>query len=224
MVEQRLALRNRVIGATLRDARERAGKTKRVCAQALGVSINAFTALEEGKKPISLPELEILAYVLKVPIKMFWDPVRDGDEEQESDLPLDEVLPLRHRIVGALLRQARLDKGLSQSQLAEILGCSSGRIAAFEYGDQAIPVAELEVLAEHLEVPLKVFLDSDTGPVAEWHWRAEVQHSFGQLPREIQEFATRPANVKYLEVAMRLSHMDAAKLRGIAEGLLDITY
>jgi len=190
MVEQRLALRNRVIGATLRDARERAGKTKRVCAQALGVSINAFTALEEGKKPISLPELEILAYVL----------------------------------MGALLRQARLDKGLSQSQLAEILGCSSGRIAAFEYGDQAIPVAELEVLAEHLEVPLKVFLDSDTGPVAEWHWRAEVRHSFGQLPREIQEFATRPANVKYLEVAMRLSHMDAAKLRGIAEGLLDITY
>jgi len=224
MVEQRLALRNRIIGVMLREARERAKKTKRACAEALGVSTSTITAYESGKKPISLPELEILAYVLELPVKVFWDSVPDTGLEDKADLPLEEVLPLRHRIIGALLRQARTEKGVSQGQLADVLGCSSGRIAAFEYGDRPVPVAELEVLAQHLGVPLEYFLDSETGPIADWHWRAEARRAFSQLPREIQEFVTRPANIKYLEVAMRLSRMEAGELRAIAEGLLDITY
>jgi transcriptional regulator with XRE-family HTH domain len=224
MVEQRLALRNRIIGVILRDARERAKRTKRSCADALGVSTGTITAYEEGRKPISLPELEILAYVLELPIKVFWDSMPDTDGEEESNVPLNEVLPLRHRIIGALIRQARLENDLSQNQLAGVLGCSSGRIAAFEYGTRSISVAELEVLSQHLGVPLEYFLDSKTGPIAEWHWRAEAQHAFNRLPREIQEFVIKPVNIKYLEVAMKLSGMGAGELRTIAESLLDITY
>ena len=64
MAEERLVVRNRIIGLLLRDARERADKTKRECAAALGVSTSTITAYEEGRKSLSLPELEVLAYVL----------------------------------------------------------------------------------------------------------------------------------------------------------------
>jgi transcriptional regulator with XRE-family HTH domain len=223
MAEEKLALRNRIIGLLLRDAREQADKTKRECARALGVSTGTITAYEEGRKPISLPELEVLSFVLDVPVSHFWKREAEEIGAQEPP-PLEEVLALRHRIVGALLRQARLEADVAQKELAEVLGCSTGRVSSYEFGKSSIPLAELETLALHLRLPLEHFLDEQEGPVGEWNRQQEAYEYFCDLPREIQEFIAKPVNIKYLEVAMKLAQMPAGKLRAIAEGLLDITY
>ncbi len=223
MAEEKLVLRNRIIGLLLRDAREQARKTKRECATALGVSARTITAYEEGRTPISLPELEVLTYVLDAPIVHFWE--RDPElATEEKPLPLREILALRHRIVGALLRQARLEAGISQKELAKVVGCSTSRISAYEHGERPIPLAELELLAQYLQLPLEHFLDDQEGPVGEWHRQQEVRRRLRELPREVQEFVVQPVNIKYLEVAMRLAEIPAGGLRAIAEGLLDITY
>jgi len=223
MAEEKLALRNRIIGLLLRDAREQTRRTKRECATALGVSTRTITAYEDGRKPISLPELEVLAYVLDAPITHFWE-LAPALATEEKPLPLKEVLALRHRIVGALLRQARLEAGMSQKELAEVAGCSTSRFSDYEHGERPIPLAELEVLAQYLRLPLEHFLDKQEGPVGEWHRQQRVLHRFCELSIEVQEFVTHPVNIKYLEVAMKLAQMPAGGLRAIAEGLLDITY
>ncbi len=223
-IKEKLALKNRITGILLRDARERAGRTKRECAAVLGVPTSTITAYEEGRKPISLPELEVLAYYLKVPVSRFWEPAPDlGEEEQEEPLPVQDVLSLRHRIVGALLRQARLEAGLSQKELAAEVGCSSRRLSDYEYGERPIPLAELEIMARRLGLPLEHFLDEE-GPIGEWHRQQRIWQRFLKLPPEIQEFVVRPANIKYLEIAAELERMSVDRLRAIAEGLLDITY
>jgi transcriptional regulator with XRE-family HTH domain len=221
--QEEVALRNRIVGLLLRDARERAEKTKRECAIALGVSTSTITAYEEGRKPISLPELEILAYVTDTPTSHFWEYAPELSPEEEQ-VQLDEIMALRHRIVGALLRQARLDADLTQKDLAEVLDCSSSRISSYEYGERPIPLAELELLARHLSLPLEYFLDNQDGSVGEWHRQREMWQYFCELAQEIQEFVVQPINIKYLEIAMKLSQMPVGGLRGIAEGLLDITY
>ena len=221
--EEQLALRNRVIGLLLHDARKRTEKTKRECAAALGVSTAAITAYEEGRKFISLPELEVLAYVLDTPTAHFWEPTPELVPE-ERPLPLQDILDLRHRIVGALLRQARLEAGISQKELAEVLNCSPKRLSTYEYGERPIPLAELELLAHHLDLPLEYFLDNQEGPVGEWNRQEEAWCRFRELSEEIQEFVAQPINVRYLEVAIKLAQMPAGGLRAIAEGLLDITY
>ena len=128
-IEERLALRNRVNGLLLRNARERTQKSKRECAAALGVSASTITAYEEGRKPISLPEVEVLAYMFDTPAAYFWE--RDSVLVPEEELPpLQEVLTLRHRIVGALLRQARVEADLSLKELADVLGCSASRVSS----------------------------------------------------------------------------------------------
>jgi transcriptional regulator with XRE-family HTH domain len=223
MAEEKLALRNRIIGLLLRDARERADKAKRECARALGVSTGTITAYEEGRKPISLPELEVLSYVLDVPVSHFWKREAEDLADQEPP-PLEEVLALRHRIVGALMRQARLEADMPQKDLADVVGCSSSRVSSYELGKRPIPLAELELLAQHLRLPLEHFLDEQEGPVGEWNRQQEAFEYFCELPREIQDFIAKPINVKYLEVAMKLAQMPAGGLRAIAEGLLDITY
>ena len=223
MAEEKLALRNRIIGLLLRDAREQVRRTKQECATALGVSPRTITAYEDGRKSISLPELEVLAYVLNAPITHFWELAPELVTE-EKPLPLREVLALRHRIVGALLRQARLEAGISQKELAEMVGCSASRLSAYEHGERPVPLAELELLAQYLRLPLEHFLDNQEGPVGEWHRQRRAQRRFCNLPVEVQEFVIHPVNIKYLEVAMKLAQMPAGGLRAIAEGLLDITY
>lgn len=223
MSKQELTLQNRIIGLLLRDARENAGRTKTECAEALGVSVSTITAYEEGQRSISLPELEVLAYLLNTPIDRFWEesPKLEGGED---NLDFQELLVIRHRIVGALLRQARLNADMTQKEVAEVLGCSSSRISSYEYGKQEIPVAELKLLAKHFGLSIDYFLDEQEGPVGEWHHQQKIERRFHELPREVQEFVTKPINIKYLEVAMRLSKMPAGGMRDIAEGILEITY
>jgi transcriptional regulator with XRE-family HTH domain len=222
-VEDRLALRNRIVGVLVRNARERAEKTKRECAEALGVSTSTFTAYEEGRKPISLPELEILAYLTDTPTTYFFEHAPQLETEGEQ-LQLEEILILRHRIVGALLRQARLEADLTQKDLAEVIGCSPSSLSSYEYGDRPIPVAELELLARYLNLPVEHFFDNQGGSVGEWHRQQDAWRRFYELPKEVQEFVTQPMNIRYLEVAMKLAQMPVGGLRAIAEGLLDITY
>lgn len=122
------------------------------------------------------------------------------------------------------MRQARLEAGLSQKELAKVAGCSTSRLSAHEHGEQSIPLAQLELLAQYLHLPLEYFLDDQEGPVGEWHRQQDVWRRLRELPREVQEFVILPINIKYLEVAMKLAQMPAGGLRAIAEGLLDITY
>ena len=127
MVERRLTLRDRIIGVLLRDTRQQDGQTKAQCAEALGVSTDTIDAYEEGRKSISLPELEVLGYVLDTPLAHFLE--RESELKTGSDEPdFQAILDLRHRIIGALLRQARLEADVEQEDLAELLGCSPHRI------------------------------------------------------------------------------------------------
>lgn len=222
MDKEATALRNRMIGVLLRDARVRAGRTKQECANWLGVPVSTITAYEEGRKPVSLPELEALAFFLDVPVQHFWDSNAQLLSEASAP-PVQEILAVRHRVIGALLQQARKEAGKSRKDLAQLLGCSVRRITAYEQGEQPIPMAELEVLAGALNRSIEYFLDS-SGLIGEWETEQRAFRAFRQLPPEIQEFVSRPINRSYLEVAMKLAEMPASALRQIAEGLLEITY
>ena len=221
--EEKLALRDRIIGLLLRNARERADKTKRECAEALGVAPATITAYEEGTRSISLPELETLAYLTDTPTTHFWEYAPKLESDEQS-VQLEEILLFRHRIVGALLRQARLKVDETQKELAQVVGCAPSCISSYEYGERPIPLAELELLARHLRLPVEHFLDRQDGAVGEWHRQQDMWNRFVELPVEVQKFVAQPVNIKYLEIAMNLAQMPAGELRGIAEGILEITY
>ncbi len=222
VVEERFSLRNRIIGVLLQDAREKANRSKRECADALGVSTRTITSYEMGRKPISLPELEVLAYLFDVPVSHFWeeDPeLVPGDRLDE----IDNVLDLRHRIVGALLRQARQERDVSQSELGELVDSSASRIASLEYGERPLPLVELEAMADYLDVPLDYFLDEQQGPIGRWHEQESLWEGFSELSEDEQQFVVNPANRRYLHIAMRLAQMPADGLRMLGSGLLDLT-
>ncbi len=217
-------LRNRILGVLIQNARARARASREECAAVLGVSEARFTAYEEGRKPISLPELELLARFLEIPLAAFRSPEAMNEYIQGGKLPDPDIfLPLRHRMVGAQLRRFRIEADRTQQELADILECSSSTISDYEYGRRPIPMAELEVLAHALSVTVNEFVDRQS-EVGQWHRLREEFERFVELPPEVRDFVLRPINMSYLELAMKLASMPAGALRAIAEGLLEITY
>jgi transcriptional regulator with XRE-family HTH domain len=218
-------IRSKKLGVLIRAARLAAGRTAAECAAALDVPAEKFAAYELGEDAPSLPELEVLAYYLDTPPGHFWGremmplPAKPG----AKPLEVDRLVPLRQRMIGAQLRQARLDREFSQADLAEKARISAERLATYELGVDPIPLPELEALAASLDRSMRDFEDN-RGPVARWAARQRSLQHFTDLPVDLQDFVGRPVNRPYLELARRLSEMSVDKLRAVAEGLLEITY
>ena len=218
-------VRSKIIGVLIKDARQVRGRSVEECAGRAGCAAATLDAFESGQSSPSLPELELLAYALDVPLSYFWGDTILSEQRApaQSDLPAAEVAALRHRIVGALVRQARQSARLEVADLAESTSLAPASLTAYELGQRPIPLPELEALAARLGVPIEHFLEAQ-GPVGEWDNTQRAFERFRQLPAELREFVSRPLNESYLRLAQRLSQLPAGELRGIATSLLEITY
>jgi len=226
-------LRAKKLGILLRDARLAAGKTVGECAQAIGMTESTIEDYELGESAPSLPELELLARFLAVPLDHFWGSrtITRGPSSAEG-VNIRQRLLIRQRIIGTLLRQARTAAQIQPGDLAQKTGLSSADLEAYELGDIPIPVPILETLSEAVGRPIRDFYDRvrDEAPGGEQLQPTqpsaalpEAVQDFLALPVELQEFITKPINLPYLELARRLSEMSVEKLRAVAEGLLEIT-
>jgi transcriptional regulator with XRE-family HTH domain len=218
-----MMIRAKKLGVLLRAARLAAEKDTEQSALAIGVPRQKWMAYETGEDSPSLPELEGIANFLNVPIEHFLSnevnlPVKSLDNQAN----VDQVIRLRQRIIGAMLRKARTEAEKSTSEVAELANIAEDRLVAYELGETPIPFPELEVLAGVLNSLIEDFQDTRS-PVAR---RAQAQRILGQLEEldpDLQEFISKPVNLPYLRLAQRLSEMSVEKLRMVAEGLLEIT-
>lgn len=226
-MEQTLAfsMRAKILGVLLRDARLTRGKTVRECAEAIGCTPATLNHYENGDNSPSLPELELLAYCLDVPVSHFWGQtvLSEAQPKDIYSLPANAMTAIRDRIIGAQLRQARLAARIRLKDLATELGLPTGKISAYEFGQVPIPYPDLELLTSRLGLTIEHFLEAQ-GPVGEWDSTRRAFERFKQLPAELREFVTQPVNETYLRLAQQLSQMPADQLRGIAASLLEITY
>ncbi len=223
VTSEALAIRRKIIAVLLQGARLKSGKSKKDCAASLGATVGAYTAYENGRRDLSLPELELLANFLNVPIGNFFDN-SDRLVNEEPAVPRDEIVELRQRIVGALLRKARTDKDVPQKDLAAKLGISPRRMTEYEFGQKPIPLSQLQEMAEVLDVPMSYFIDEGVGSIGEQELVRSQFEKFSDLPEDVRKFVTNPTNISYLRVAQRLSDMTTQQLRNIAAAILDITY
>ncbi len=221
--KEEFAIRKKITGVLLRQARLDSGKTLKECSRVLGMSSSALSAIEHGRRSISLPELELLAFYLEVPIDQLLNGTAPRSPQPEEELPSDDLIELRHRIIGALVRQARLDFDLDQAELAKRIGVSKRRLEQYEMGERPIPLVELVELADILDISLQAFLEEGVGPIGEQQRLDRELQRFSELSPEVRAFILEPTNLAYLQLAMSLSAAQADKLRTIAASLLEIT-
>jgi len=222
--QAQITIRAKKVGILIRDARIASRRSTKECAAAINVTNGVFRAYEDGGKAPSLPELETLVYYLNLPINHFWrnESISDSSARIE-ELNLPRLIGLRHRMIGALLRQERLDASLSMKAVSEQTGIPKGRLKKYEMGERPIPLPELEVILEVLGGQIEKFFDQG-GPVGLWITQQRAIQQFLDMPTELQNFVCQPVNRPYIDLARKLSEMATDKLRSVAEDILDITY
>jgi transcriptional regulator with XRE-family HTH domain len=222
-MQAQIKIRSKKLGILIRDARLASRRSSKECAAAIHVTNSVFIAYEEGRKAPSLPELETLVYYLELPINHFWkNKTLSGAPARIDELNLPRLTGLRQRMIGALLRQERMNASLSMKSVTEQTGISSSRLKRYEFGELPIPLPELEVILKVLGGRIETFFDQG-GPVGQWMTQQKAIQQFLDMPVELQNFVCRPVNKPYLDLARKLSEMSADKLRSVAEDLLDIT-
>lgn len=212
--------RARILGELIREARVRAGRSIDDCAGVLAIPPEAFIQAEAGEHVVSLPELEVLAIYLQVPMAYFWGSQKPASEPEPD---FQTLLTLRHRMLGVQLRQARLDAEMSIEELAAKTGLPVEEVQHYEASPESISLLTLERISRALDLSLDDFVYAARGPMARHEQEQRYRRYFAELPAEVKDFVTQPVNLAYLETAIRLSKMDTQHLRQIAEGILDIT-
>ena len=213
--------RAKILGNLVEKAREHFGRTKKECAAVLGMKSGDYSKVETGEYPVSLPQLEALALFLNIPMGYFW-----GSEplQTESEIDFENLIALRHRVIGVLLSQQRLRTRQSLAELAEALGMEEDLLKSYEMGQEPIPYLHLEQICRQLDVSVSYFLDDVHGPLGRHEAKQKLERQFKRMPPDMQAFLINPVNVSYLDTAKKLSEMDVAQLRQVAESLLEITY
>lgn len=220
MSDRENSRRAKMLGVLIQDAREFAGRTVAECAEVIGISLEQFEQTERGEYEISLPELEALAIFLDVPMGYFW-----GSEtlETEPEPDYSQMIALRHRVVGVILRQLRLQSQKTHQELADALGVDVATIQSYESGRTSVPYLHLEQLCRMMDADVEQFVER-RGPLGRHEAAYKLHKQFSQMSPEMQAFLINPVNIRYLETAKKLSEMDVAKLRQVAENILDITF
>jgi len=144
-------IRQKIVGTLVKHVREMAGRSQRELATSLHVSTYRFRQYEHGERDLLLPQLETVAELCGVPLGFFFDDQSPLAGHKIEVLNTDKPR-LERKVVGALIRQARLGADKTQKVCAERLGISPRRLAQYEYGEAEIPSAELETLAGFLGV------------------------------------------------------------------------
>lgn len=215
-------VRGKMVGVLLRDARINAARGIEECAHLLKIAPQQMVAWEYGDSVPSLPQLELLAYYLGVPVSHFWGAeTLEASQEKHVDAQT-EYIALRNRMVGVLLRQAREAANLSLEDLSKASGLAEQQINSYEFGEIPLPMHELTVLASAVKKNVSYFLESSSH-IGEWLEIREEWKHFTDLPDEVRRFAANPLNLGFIEIAIMLSQMPTERLRRIGESMLDIT-
>lgn len=216
-----MKIRAKKLGNYISEARIAGGHSIAELSEKIGISSETMGEYENGNQSPSLPELELLAYTLQKPLEYFIE----GDThvpEGARPIVLDRFLGIRQRIIGTQLRKARVEAKLTLEDISRKTGIDADKLHTYEMGDVAIPLPELDALVSALNVSIRDFQDKH-GPVGEWLIEQQQVNAFLELSDDIRAFISKPVNVPYLELAVRLSEMSVEKLRSVAEGLLEIT-
>jgi len=211
------------MGVLLKTARTRRGESLKACAEVIGVSTRMLSKFESGEKSPSLPELEVLAYYLDVPLERFWEDISlEGQDKMESLQNLDQIMEIRNLKIGTSMRKFRQEAKMSMKEVAENIGVTAYRLKSYEQGKFPVPVAELNAILRFYNRELGDLV-VESGPIAGWAHAKSASAAFVDLPSDLQDFVLKPVNRPYLEIAVKLSKMSVDQMRDVAEGLLDIT-
>lgn len=124
-----------------------------------------------------------------------------------------ELFQIKNRILGVLLQEARQASNLGQSDCADVLGIPAPAYAAFESGQLAPSLPQLEILAFVFNLPIRHFWGADTLASSRKH--AEIRDRAPELTMLRQKMIG--IKIQQLRERAGLSAAQVAEKTGISQ-------
>ncbi len=83
-----------------------------------------------------------------------------------------------NRRIGHIIKEARKTRGMTQMELAELIGVSYQQVQKYEKGSDNISVERLKQIAKAINVPVTLFFTAAAEAVA------ETPASYGKMPED----------------------------------------
>ena len=211
------------LAKNLSFAREACGKTVKECSLMLGIPTSRLKNYEKGKYVPSLPELETLSFLFRIPILAFFKEhgVNDYILTPKSD-QTQRLIEIRQQIIGAQIHLAREKLKLSLQKLSKTTSIPSTRIKRYEEGTAPIAVDDLQKIVNGLNLDLNEFFDQKS-PLGIWQNNQSKNKAFEHLPEEIKEFIANSNYLHYLKIAHQLSMVDIETVKNLSDTLAKLT-
>lgn len=225
MNTQLLSIKAKKFGVRLAALRQKKGLTTEVLSLWTGIANEKLQAIEQGDATITLPEIEIVALKLGFSTEtLIAGELQDLISNKPDQAAVQHYAGLRDRMIALILRKTRLEQNHTIESVSANCGLEPNELDQFESGSKPVPLPVLELLCSEYQIPLFSLIphqpETDSAPTMD----VSTIKLNENMPADVIEFVNNPINLPYLELARKLSDLDAAKLRSIAEGLLEITY
>jgi transcriptional regulator with XRE-family HTH domain len=199
-MQQRLELRNRVLGAMIMQTRSRKNLSRDDLATMTGLSLEEITAYELGLLPLPVTDLEEITRILQIEVHDWIDSYAIPTRDMVRPIKLAEPEQVQEQAV--------------QPVPASVVVESSPQTPVTPVKPVETPVQAIEPAPETRQAEVgESIVISDLESLLN-----------DRIPKELADFIANPVNKQYLLLASNLSHMPADQLRRIAESLLEITF
>jgi len=211
------------LAKNLTIAREACGKTVKECSLLLGIPTSRLKNFEMGKYVPSLPEIEALSFLYRIPIIAFFqeDSVRDYIHLPEN-VQIQRLIEIRQQIIGTRIHLAREAAEISLKQLSRTTSIPTSRIKRYEEGTTPTALDDLKKIANALNLNLNIFFDYES-PLGNWQNTQLKTMAYKHLPEEIKDFIADSNNLPYLKVAQNLSKIGIDKFNDLSTSLSNLT-
>jgi HTH-type transcriptional regulator / antitoxin HipB len=123
---------------------------------------------------------------------------------------INDHLELR-QFIGSKLKEARIEKGLSQGELADMLGITHAAVGSYERGRLNISIPLLIQFCDKLDRPISYFIEENKEVVTRYNDEIEAQ-------KNIEPFYNLRENLEYaLETSLRHYLMAVNRSKNIEE-------
>ena len=215
------SFQNEQLSKNLVKAREASGKSIKEVCTLLSIPTSRLRNYEKGKYIPSLPELESLAYIYRIPFNALTSVWKIDDFIHAPDTnQLQHLIEIRQGIISTRILIAREKLDMSYKNLSQITGVSTARIKRYEKGDSP-PLDELIKICEALDIELFELFDQDS-PLGLWQQKQILHKQIEEIPGEMIEFFIDPKNLIHLELAQEVSKIGLEPLTKLSSALSEV--
>jgi len=208
-----------LLADNLLKAREASGRSIKEISSLVNIPASRLRNYEKGKYFPSLPELESISFIYRIPILALigeWD-INHFIHTPNKDQLL-HLIEIRNEIISTKLSLAREEAEISYKDLSNQTGITTGKIRRYETGQSIPSLDDLIKLCESLNLDLSGLIDSDS-PIGVWQDMQSTYRKVSQMPVDLIGFLKKEDNHKYLMLTKGFSDIGIDSLHELSDSL-----